>query len=74
MPARGRVRVALAWSTDPAPHAARSDIGGAMGETLKQHDVLIDAIDEKMDSVTKDLTTNNMKLKGMVTKVRGSVW
>jgi hypothetical protein len=42
-----------------------------MGETLRQHDVLIDAIDEKMDSVTKDLTTNNMKLKGIVTKVSG---
>ncbi|GAB4818942.1 hypothetical protein N2152v2_005988 [Parachlorella kessleri] len=48
------------------------DIGEVMGETLKQHDVLIDAIDEKMDSVTKDLTTNNMKLKGMVTKVRST--
>lgn len=47
-----------------------ADIGEVMGETLQQHDVLIDAIDEKMDTVTKSLTTNNMKLKGIVTKVR----
>lgn len=48
------------------------DIGEVMGETLQQHDVLIDAIDEKMDTVTKSLTTNNMKLKGIVTKVRST--
>lgn len=45
-------------------------IGEAMGETLKTQDVLIDTIDTKMDNVTKELKTNNMKLKGLVESMR----
>ncbi|KAK9829335.1 hypothetical protein WJX72_005237 [[Myrmecia] bisecta] len=47
-------------------------IGEAMGETLQTQDVLLDEIDTKMDKVTKELRTNNMKLKGLVTQMRSS--
>ncbi|KAK9842232.1 hypothetical protein WJX81_001822 [Elliptochloris bilobata] len=47
-------------------------IGEAMGETLRQQDVVLDAIHERMDEVTGQLKTNNMKLKGMVTKMRST--
>ena len=47
------------------------EIGSAMNEELQRHDILIQEVDEKMDKVTKELQTNNMRLKGMVTKVRG---
>ena len=51
------------------------EIGGAMNEELQRHDILIQEVDEKMDKVTKELQTNNMRLKGMVTKVRaGAEW
>lgn len=46
------------------------EIGAAMGDELARHDVLINEVDEKMDKVTKELQTNNIRLKGMVTKVR----
>lgn len=46
------------------------EIGAAMNEELQRHDVLIDEADDKMDAVTKELQNNNMRLKGLVTKVR----
>lgn len=48
------------------------DLGVAMGEEIERHDVLIDEVDAKMDSVTTDLKNNNAKLKGLVTKVASS--
>lgn len=45
------------------------EIGEAMNEELQRHDILINEVDEKMDKVTKELQTNNMRLKGLVTKV-----
>jgi len=48
------------------------EIGAAMNEELQRHDILINEVDEKMDKVTKELQTNNMRLKGMVTKVGAS--
>ncbi|KAK9865189.1 hypothetical protein WJX84_002251 [Apatococcus fuscideae] len=47
-------------------------IGEAMGETLTQQGVVLDAIDEKVDQVTKELRTNNLKLKGLLHKMRSS--
>jgi hypothetical protein len=47
------------------------EIGGAMNEELQRHDILLNEVDEKMDKVTKELQTNNMRLKGLVTKVGG---
>lgn len=47
------------------------EIGAAMNEELQRHDILINEVDEKMDKVTKELQTNNMRLKGLVMKVRG---
>lgn len=47
------------------------EIGGAMNEELQRHDILLNEADEKMDKVTKELQTNNMRLKGLVTKVGG---
>lgn len=46
------------------------EIGSAMQEELDRHDVIIDDVGKKMDAVTKDIATNNVKLKGMVTSVR----
>jgi hypothetical protein len=43
-----------------------------MGEELQRHDVLIDEVNTKMDSVTKELSNNNERLKGLVTKVRAA--
>lgn len=48
------------------------DLGGAMNEELERHDILIDEVGVKMDTVTKELQTNNMKLHGLVTQVRSS--
>jgi hypothetical protein len=48
------------------------DLGGAMNEELERHDILIDEVGAKMDTVTKELQTNNMKLHGLVTQVRSS--
>lgn len=48
------------------------EIGAAMNEELQRHDVLINEVDEKMDKVTKELQTNNMRLKGLVTKMRST--
>ena len=45
-----------------------------MNEELQRHDILINEVDEKMDKVTKELQTNNMRLKGLVTKVRARGW
>ncbi|EIE27389.1 hypothetical protein COCSUDRAFT_39074 [Coccomyxa subellipsoidea C-169] len=47
-------------------------IGEAMGESLNQQDVVLDTIDEKMNKVTEQLKTNNVKLKGIVTQMRSS--
>ena len=52
---------------------ALKEIGGAMGEELARHDELISEVDDKMDKVTKELQTNNMRLKGLVTKVRSGL-
>lgn len=41
-----------------------------MNEELNRHDVLIDEANTKIDEVTKELQTNNMRLKGLVSKVR----
>lgn len=48
------------------------EIGSAMGEELERHDGVIDQIETKMDVVTKELQTNNMKLKGVLEQVRSS--
>ena len=48
------------------------EIGAAMGDELERHDVIIDEVGTKMDTVTKELQNNNMKLKGLVTQVRSS--
>jgi hypothetical protein len=48
------------------------EIGAAMGEELERHDVVIDEVGEKMEVVTKELQTNNMKLKGVLNQVRSS--
>jgi hypothetical protein len=48
------------------------DLGGAMNEELARHDVLIDEVGAKMDTVTKELKGNNMKLHGLVTQVRST--
>jgi hypothetical protein len=48
------------------------ELGAAMGDELERHDVVIDEVGAKMDSVTKELQNNNMKLKGLVTQVRSS--
>lgn len=48
------------------------EIGTAMGEELERHDVLIDEVEEKMDVVTREIQTNNMKLKGVLNQVRSS--
>ncbi|BDA47942.1 Syntaxin-71 [Coccomyxa sp. Obi] len=47
-------------------------IGEAMGESLNQQDIVLDTIDEKMNKVTEQLKTNNMKLKGVLTQMRSS--
>ncbi|KAK9800875.1 hypothetical protein WJX73_004063 [Symbiochloris irregularis] len=44
-------------------------IGEAIGETLKNQEGLLDAMEDKVDDAIKDLKTNNMKLKGLVTKM-----
>ena len=48
------------------------ELGAAMGDELERHDVVIDEVGAKMDTVTKELQNNNMKLKGLVTQVRSS--
>jgi len=48
------------------------ELGTAMGEELERHDVMIDEVGTKMEAVTKELQTNNMKLKGLVTQVRST--
>ena len=48
------------------------EIGEAMGEEIERHDVVIDEVGAKMDVVTRELQTNNMKLKGVLTQVRSS--
>jgi SYP7 family syntaxin len=48
------------------------ELGGAMGEELERHDVLIDEVGAKMDAVTRELGSNNAKLKGIVTQVRST--
>jgi SYP7 family syntaxin len=48
------------------------EIGTAMGDELQRHDVIIDEVEEKMDVVTREIQTNNMKLKGVLTQVRSS--
>ncbi|KAL4450041.1 hypothetical protein ABPG77_010710 [Micractinium sp. CCAP 211/92] len=48
------------------------EIGAAMNDELQRHDILINEVDDKMDKVTKELQTNNMRLKGLVTKMRST--
>ena len=48
------------------------EIGAAMGDELERHDVVIDEVGDKMDTVTKELQNNNMKLAGLVTQVRST--
>ncbi|KAL6780670.1 SYP71 [Auxenochlorella protothecoides x Auxenochlorella symbiontica] len=48
------------------------ELGTAMGEEIQRHDVIIDEVNAKMDTITSDLKTNNMRLKGLITKVRSS--
>lgn len=48
------------------------ELGGAMGEELERHDALIDEVGAKMDAVTRELGSNNAKLKGLVTQVRST--
>lgn len=48
------------------------ELGEAMGEEVERHDRMIDEVGAKMDKVAKDLQTNNMKLKGLVTQVRST--
>lgn len=48
------------------------EIGAAMGDEIERHDGVIDEVGAKMDTVTKELQNNNMKLKGLVTQVRSS--
>ncbi len=46
-------------------------LGEAMGENLQSQQVLANEVEDKLDEVSKALRTNNMKLKGLVTKVGG---
>ena len=48
------------------------ELGQAMGEEVERHDRMIDDVGAKMDRVAKELQTNNMKLKGLVTKIRST--
>lgn len=48
------------------------ELGEAMGEELERHDVIIDEVEAKMDTVTREMQTNNARLKGLVTQVRSS--
>ncbi|CAK0785050.1 hypothetical protein CVIRNUC_008255 [Coccomyxa viridis] len=47
-------------------------IGEAMGETLKEQDMVLDAVDDKVNQATEQLKTNNMKLKGLLNQMRSS--
>lgn len=48
------------------------EMATAMGENLDHQDVLIDAVGEKMDDITKQLKTNNMKIHGLITQIRST--
>ncbi len=48
------------------------ELGAAMGDELERHDTIIDEVGDKMDTVTREIQTNNAKLKGLVTQVRSS--
>jgi SYP7 family syntaxin len=48
------------------------ELGTAMGEELERHDRIIDEVETKMDSATKDMRNNNARLKGLVTQVRST--
>lgn len=59
--------ITLALFPKPKPVA---ELGQAMGEEIERHDVLIDEVSTKMDTVTTELKNNNARLKGLVTKAR----
>ena len=44
----------------------------AMGDEVNRHDAVIDEIETKMDVVTREIQSNNMKLQVVLTKVRSS--
>lgn len=48
------------------------ELGLAMGDEVSRHDGVIDEIETKMDVVTREIQSNNMKLKGVLTQVRSS--
>ena len=48
------------------------ELGAAMSDEIERHDVIIDEVDAKMDTVTKEIQNNNQRLKGLVTSVRSS--
>jgi SYP7 family syntaxin len=48
------------------------EIGLAMGDEVNRHDSVIDEIETKMDVVTREIQSNNMKLKGVLDQVRSS--
>ena len=48
------------------------ELGLAMGDEVNRHDAVIDEIETKMDVVTREIQSNNMKLKGVLTQVRSS--
>lgn len=48
------------------------ELGMAMGDEVNRHDGVIDEIETKMDVVTREIQSNNMKLKVVLTQVRSS--
>eukprot|EP00205_Picochlorum_sp_RCC944_P006609 CAMPEP_0182618920 /NCGR_PEP_ID=MMETSP1330-20130603/45842_1 /TAXON_ID=464278 /ORGANISM="Picochlorum sp., Strain RCC944" /LENGTH=271 /DNA_ID=CAMNT_0024839153 /DNA_START=72 /DNA_END=887 /DNA_ORIENTATION=+ len=48
------------------------ELGMAMGDEVERHDGVIDEIETKMDVVTREIQSNNMKLKVVLTQVRSS--
>ena len=48
------------------------ELGMAMGDEVNRHDAVIDEIETKMDVVTREIQSNNMKLQVVLTKVRSS--
>ncbi|KXZ42121.1 SYP71 protein [Gonium pectorale] len=48
------------------------DMARNVGEELDRQAPIIDDIEQQMDKVTKSLKTNNVKLKGVVSKMRSS--
>lgn len=66
----GSGRACLKLGTSSTCNHGLAELGTAMGEEIQRHDVIIDEVNAKMDTITSDLKTNNMRLKGLITKVR----